>query len=44
MKLSQAEGGRRVGTTQSATAWLEGGRVSLSFAALRRYAEATGKD
>ncbi len=34
--------GRRLGTTQSAVARLEGGRVSPSFATLRRYAEATG--
>ena len=33
---------RRLGTTQSAVARLEGGRVSPSFATLRRYAEATG--
>ena len=33
---------RRLGTTQSAIARLEGGRVSPSFATLRRYAEATG--
>ena len=30
------------GTTQSAIARLEGGRVSPSFATLRRHAEATG--
>jgi len=41
-KLTQAELARRLGTTQSAVARLEGGRVSPSFAALRRYAEATG--
>ena len=41
-KLTQAELARRLGTTQSAIARLEGGRVSPSFAALRRYAEATG--
>ncbi len=32
----------RLGTTQSAVARLEGGRVSPSIATLRRYAEATG--
>ena len=41
-KLTQAEVARRVGTTQSAFARLEGSRVSSSFATLRRYAEATG--
>lgn len=41
-KLSQAEVARRVGTTQSAIARLEGGGVSPSVATLRRYAEATG--
>ena len=41
-KLTQAELARRLGTTQSAVARLEGGRVSPSFATLRRYAEATG--
>ena len=40
--LTQAELARRLGTTQSAVARLEGGRVSPSFATLRRYAEATG--
>ena len=40
--LTQAELARRIGTTQSAIARLEGGRVSPSFATLRRYAEATG--
>ncbi len=40
--LSQAEVARRVGTTQSAIARLEGGGVSPSIATLRRYAEATG--
>ena len=40
--LTQAEVARRLGTTQSAIARLEGGRVSPSFATLRRYAEATG--
>jgi len=32
----------RFGTTLSAVARLEGGRVSPSFATLRRYVEATG--
>ena len=41
-KLTQAELARRLGTTHSAVARLEGGRVSPSFATLRRYAEATG--
>ena len=41
-KLTQAELASRLGTTQSAVARLEGGRVSPSFATLRRYAEATG--
>ena len=41
-KLTQAELARRLGTTQSAVARLEGGRVSPSFSILRRYAEATG--
>ena len=41
-KLTQAELARRLATTQSAVARLEGGRVSPSFATLRRYAEATG--
>ena len=40
-KLTQAEVARRLGTTQSAIARLEGGRVSPSFTTLRRYAEAT---
>ncbi len=40
--LTQAEVARRLGTTQSAIARLESGRVSPSFATLRRYAEATG--
>ena len=40
--LTQEEVARRIGTTQSAIARLEGGRVSPSFATLRRYAEATG--
>ena len=41
-KLTQAELARRLGTTQSAIARLEGGGVSPSFSTLRRYAEATG--
>lgn len=41
-KLTQVELARRLGTTQSAIARLEGGRVSPSFATLRRYAAATG--
>lgn len=41
-RLTQAEVARRLGTTQSAVARLEGGRVSPSFATLCRYAEATG--
>ena len=41
-RLTQAEVARRLGTTQSAIARLEGGKVSPSFTTLRRYAEATG--
>ena len=41
-KLTQAELAQRLGTTQSAIARLEGGRVAPSFATLRRYAAATG--
>lgn len=40
--LSQAELAKKIGTTQSAIARLEGGGVSPSLATLRRYAEATG--
>ena len=40
--LTQAELARRLGTTQSAIARLEGGGVSPSLATLRRYAQATG--
>lgn len=41
-RLTQTELARRLETTQSAIARLEGGGVSPSFATLRRYAEATG--
>lgn len=41
-KLSQAELAKRIGTTQSAIARLEGGGASPSLTTLRRYAEATG--
>ncbi len=41
-KLSQTELAKRIGTTQSAIARLEGGGVSPSLSTLRRYAEATG--
>jgi len=41
-KLTQAELAERLGTTQSAVARLEGGKLSPSVATLRRYAEATG--
>lgn len=41
-KLTQAELAQRLGTTQSAVARLEGGRVSPSLATLRHFAEATG--
>lgn len=40
--LTRAELAGRIGTTQSAVARLEGGRVSPSFTTLRRCAEATG--
>lgn len=40
--LSQAELAKRIGTTQSAIARLEGGGVSPSLSTLRRYADATG--
>jgi predicted transcriptional regulator len=40
--LTQAELARRMGTTQSAVARMEGGGVNPSIRALRRYAEATG--
>jgi DNA-binding XRE family transcriptional regulator len=41
--LTQAALAEKLGTTQSAVARLEGGRVSPSLATLRRYAEATGR-
>ena len=41
-KLTQAEVAARIGTTQSAIARLEAGRLSPSVRTLRRYAEATG--
>lgn len=41
-RLSQAELARRLGTTQSAIARLEGGNVSPTLSTLKRYAEATG--
>ncbi|NKB78804.1 helix-turn-helix transcriptional regulator [Ochrobactrum daejeonense] len=41
-KMSQADVAKSIGTTQSAIARLEGGRVSPSISTLRRYAEATG--
>ena len=41
-KLTQAEVARRLGTTTSAIARLEGGRSAPSVATLRRYAEAPG--
>lgn len=41
-KMSQADVAKRIGTTQSAIARLEGGKVSPSISTLRRYAEATG--
>lgn len=40
--LTQSEVAARLGTTQSAIARLEGGRLSPSVRTLRRYAEATG--
>ena len=42
--LSQAEIAKRLGTTQSAIARLEGGRVVPTLPTLRRYAEATGSE
>ena len=44
VKLTQAEFAQRFGTTQSASARLEGGQVSPSFATLRRYAERPARD
>jgi predicted transcriptional regulator len=41
--LTQAALAERMGTTQSAIARLEGGRVSPSVETLRRYAVAVGK-
>ena len=41
-KLTQVQLAQRLGTTRSAVARLEGGRVSPSVATLRRYAGATG--
>jgi DNA-binding XRE family transcriptional regulator len=41
-RLSQADLAKKIGTTQSAIARLEGGGVSPSLSTLRRYAEATG--
>ncbi|SCD25494.1 helix-turn-helix domain-containing protein [Brucella inopinata] len=41
-KMSQSDVAKSIGTTQSAIARLEGGRVSPSISTLRRYAEATG--
>ncbi len=40
--LTQAEIAERMGTSQSYVARLEGGRVSPTIKALKRYAEATG--
>lgn len=40
--MSQAELAKRMGTTQSAIARLEGGGVSPSLTTLRRYAAAAG--
>lgn len=40
--LSQAALARRMGTTQSAIARLESGRLTPSLGTLRRYAEGTG--
>ena len=41
--LTQEQLVERLGTTQSAVARMEGGRVSPSIATIRRYARATGK-
>ncbi len=40
--MSQTDVAKTIGTTQSAIARLEGGKVSPSISTLRRYAEATG--
>lgn len=42
-KVTQAELAERMGTTQSAIARLESGRVSPSVATLQKYARALGK-
>ena len=41
--LSQADLARRMGTTQSVIARLEGGRSAPTWKTLSRYAEATGR-
>jgi DNA-binding XRE family transcriptional regulator len=41
-KLTQSDLAMKIGTTQSAIARLEGGKISPSVSTLRRYAEATG--
>jgi predicted transcriptional regulator len=41
--LTQTEVARRMGSTQSAVARLEGGGISPSVETLRRYAKAVGK-
>lgn len=41
--LTQEQLAERLGTTQSAVARMEGGRISPSIATIRRYARATGK-
>jgi predicted transcriptional regulator len=41
--LTQTEVARRMGSTQSAVARLEGGGISPSVETLRRYARAVGK-
>ena len=42
-KMTQTELAEKIGTTQSAIARLEAGRVSPSIATLQRYAMATGR-